>query len=212
MRVVPPGVHAERSSRELVLHAAMPPSSWIRLPPSFAFEMPASGALELWLQHADCSTLATGAELEVIAPGKVYMTRGWGEIARVCRTGGALMIHFKYDGTSLMFFKVFDTEGRRLECCAKEGGRGIGVARTRPANRFPSSSLGSSGGAGVSSDSPELLMTRRRATTATSPRARVVLGAGQPHQAAGAADLDGVGAGAWRPTIDDGVFCGDVRS
>ena len=49
VRVVPPGVHAERSSHELVLHAAMPPSSWIRLPPSFTFEMPPSGALELWL-------------------------------------------------------------------------------------------------------------------------------------------------------------------
>src|SRR4051812_41016500 len=44
VRIVPPGVHAERSSRELVLHAAMPPSSWIRLPPSFAIEMPQSGA------------------------------------------------------------------------------------------------------------------------------------------------------------------------
>ena len=47
VRVVPPGLHAEGSSRELVLHAAMPPRSWIRLPPSFAFEMPPSGAPEL---------------------------------------------------------------------------------------------------------------------------------------------------------------------
>ena len=49
VRVVPPGVHAEGSSRELVLHAAMPPRSWIRLPPSFAFEIPPRGPLELWL-------------------------------------------------------------------------------------------------------------------------------------------------------------------
>ena len=56
--------------------------------------MPLTGALELWLQHADCSTLAIGAEVAVVAVGKVFMTRGWGEIARVCRTGGALMIHF----------------------------------------------------------------------------------------------------------------------
>ena len=137
----------------------MPPSSWIRLPPSFTFEMPPSRALELWLQHADCSTLATGAELEVIAPGKVYMTRGWGKIARVCRTGGALMIHLDYDGASLMFFKVFDAEGRRLECCPGEGSRGIEVARARPANRFLSSSSGGSGDVGRSSDSPELLVT-----------------------------------------------------
>ena len=49
VHVVPPGVHAERSSRELVLHAAMPPSSYIRFSPFFAFEMPLRGALELWL-------------------------------------------------------------------------------------------------------------------------------------------------------------------
>ena len=84
VRIVPPGVHAEGFSRELVLHAAMPPQSWIRLPPSFAFKIPPRGPIELWLQHADCSTPATEAEVKVIAPGKVYMTRGWDEIARVC--------------------------------------------------------------------------------------------------------------------------------
>ena len=69
------------------------------------------------------------------------------------------MIHFKYDGASLMFFKVFDAEGRRLECCPEKGDRGIVVARTRPANRFPSSSSGNSGGVGGSSDSAELYAT-----------------------------------------------------
>ena len=169
MCAVAPGVHTADSSRELVLHVAMPPSSWIRFPPFFAFEMPPRGPLELWLEHADCGTPATGAEVEVVAPGKVYMTRGWGEIARVCRTGGALMIHFEYDGASLMFFKVFDAEGRRLECCPKKGGRGIVVARTRPANRFPSSSSGGSGGAGGSSDSAELHATPETSDNSYEP-------------------------------------------
>ena len=158
MRVVPLGVHAEGSSRELVLHAAMPPQSWIRLPPSFAFEILTRGPIEFWLQHADCSTPATEAEVEVIAPGRVYLTHGWGEIARVCRTGGAFVIHLEYIGASLMFFKVFDAEGRRLECCPEKGGRGPAAARTRLANRFPSSSSGS-GGVGGSSDSAEFFAT-----------------------------------------------------
>ena len=159
VRVVPPGVHAERSSRELVLHAAMPPTSWIRLPPSFAFEMPPSGALELWLQHADCGTPATGAEVAVVALGKVFMTRGWGEIARVCRADGALVIHLEYDGASLMFFKVFDAEGRRLECCPKGSGSGDELARTSPARWSSCSSSGSSRGTEGFSGSPELLAT-----------------------------------------------------
>ena len=66
----------------------------------------------------------TEAEVEVVAPGKVFLTHGWGEIARVCRIGSALVIHLEYDGASLMFFKVFDEEGRRLECCPQ--GRRLG--------------------------------------------------------------------------------------
>ena len=69
------------------------------------------------------------------------------------------MIHFKYDGTSLMLFKVFDAEGRRLECCPRGGSHDVDVARARPATRFPNGSSGSSGDAWESSDSPELFVT-----------------------------------------------------
>ena len=48
---------------------------------------------------------------------------------------------------------------------------------------------------------------RRRVTTATSPRARAVLGAGQLRLAADATDLDGAGADVGQPTVDDGVPC-----
>ena len=82
--------------------------------------MPPRGPLELWLQHADYDAPATGAEVEAISPGKIFMTRGWGEIARVCRARGALAIHFEYDGASTLFFKVFNTEGRCLEYCSGE--------------------------------------------------------------------------------------------
>ena len=54
------------------------------------------------------------------------MTRGWGEIARVCRARGALTIHLEFDGAFVMLFKVFDEEGRRLR-----GGRWVGVGKAR---------------------------------------------------------------------------------
>ena len=41
-----------------------------------------------------------------------------------------------------------------------------------------------------------------------SPRARVAPEAGQPHQAADATDLDGVGADTGQPTVDDGIAWG----
>ena len=147
--------------------------------------MPPRGPLELWLQRADFGTLATGAEVEIVAPGKVYMTQGWAKIPWVCRTGGALVIHLEYDGTSLMLFKVFDAEGRRLECFPREGGRGINVARARPATRFLSSSSGSSEDAGGSSDSPELLVTPETSDDSYEPpsscraRSRVAASGGQ---------------------------------
>ena len=132
------------------------------------------GPLELWLQHADYDAPATGAEVEAISSGKIFMTRGWGEVARVCRAEGALAIHFKYDGASTMFFKVFDAEGRRLECCPGQG------RQDRPA----SGSSSSSSDAWESSDSPELYETpetsdnsyepprSRRARSKTAPSGR----------------------------------------
>ena len=87
------------------------------------------------------------------------MTRGWGEVAQVCRAEGALAIHFRYDDASMMFFMVFDTEGRRLECCPGQGHQDC------PA----SSPSGGSGNTWESSDSPEPYETPRRATTAMCP-------------------------------------------
>ena len=115
-RAVAPRIHAADSSRELVLWAPMPPSSWIRFPRFFSDAMPPRGPLELWLQHADCDAPVTGAEVEAVSTGKIFMTRGWDEVVRVCRAKGALAIHFEYDGASTLYFKVFDAEGHRLEC------------------------------------------------------------------------------------------------
>ena len=69
------------------------------------------------------------------------------------------MIHFEYDGASLMLFKVFDAEGRRLECYPRGGSQDVNVARARPATHFPNGSSSSSGDAWESTDSPELFVT-----------------------------------------------------
>ena len=113
------------------------------------------GPLELWLQHAGWCILATGAEVEVVPPGGIFMTRGWGEVARACLAVGALAIHFEYDDASMLSFKVFDAEGRRLECCSGRGRRDSVAAGAAPADYAASSSSGSSSDAWESSDSPE---------------------------------------------------------
>ena len=87
------------------------------------------------------------------------MTRGWGEVARVCRAEGALTIHFEYDGASTMFFKVFDEEGRRLECCPEGGHQDGAAANAEPTARLADSSSSDSGDSWWSSDSPKLFKT-----------------------------------------------------
>ena len=149
----------------------MPPQSWICLPTFFASIIPQGELLELWLQHAGCSTLATEAEVAVIALGEVFMTRGWSEIARVCRTRGALTIHLEYGGASVIFFKVFDANGRWLECCPGRGGRDPATVRTGPADRSLGGSSGS-GGVGGSSDSGELFTTPETSDDSYEPPSR----------------------------------------
>ena len=141
-----------------MLHVAIPLQSWIRLPRFFASIIPPGEPLELWLQHAGCSTLATEAEVAVVAPGEVYMTRGWREITRVCRVRGVFAVHLEYDGASVMSFKVFDADGRRLECCPGRGGQDLAMVRARPVDRPLGGSTGD-GGAGGSSDSSEIFTT-----------------------------------------------------
>ena len=69
------------------------------------------------------------------------------------------MIHFEYDCASLTLFKVFDAEGRRLDCCPRGGSRDIIAAGAKSATRFPNGSCSSNGDAWESSDSPKLFAT-----------------------------------------------------
>ena len=87
------------------------------------------------------------------------MTRDWGEVARVCRTEGALAIHFVYDGASTLFFKVFDAEGCRLECCSGRGHQADAAAGAGSAARVASGSYGNRIDTWQSSYSPELYKT-----------------------------------------------------
>jgi hypothetical protein len=113
--------HAGGMTREFMVWAAMPPRTWIRLPQSVAGEIPLRGPIELWLQHDGCCSQASQAEIEVVSSCDVFMTRGWGAIARAYNPEEGPTLHFKYDGASTLFFKVLKEDGRRLECCPREG-------------------------------------------------------------------------------------------
>ena len=109
----------------------------------------------MWLQHAGCCSLATGAEVEAVPLGGIFMTRGWGDVACACRPEGALAIHYEYEGASTLFFKVFDEEGRRLECCSRGSSPRGAAAGVEPASGIADNRSSSSGDSWESSDSPE---------------------------------------------------------
>lgn len=109
-------------THEVVVWAAMPPQTWIRLLRPFARKIPSRGLVELWLQHDGCCSQASEAKVEVIN-SDIFMTRGWGAIARVYCPEGGHGFYFEYGGASTLFLKVFDEDGRRLECCPGGGDR-----------------------------------------------------------------------------------------
>ena len=123
------------------------------------------------------------------------MTRGWGEIARVYRARGALTIRFEYDGASTLFFKVFDAEGRRLECCSGEEREADACSARDHSSSSP----------WESSSSPELYETPETSDDNYVPPISRRAWSNTERPAAAVADLDGVGAGLPWPTVDDGV-------
>ena len=118
MAVWPPcsRTHAEGTAHEFVVWVAMPPRTWIRLPRSFAREIPPRGPVELWLLRDGCYGQASEVEVEVIDSGDVFMTRGWGAIARAWNSERRHVLHFKYDSALTLVFKVFREDDKRLEC------------------------------------------------------------------------------------------------
>ena len=109
-------LHAEGSPREFIVWAAVAPRTWIRLPRSFATLLPPRGPVKVWLQHVGCRCRASVADVEVVSSGDVFMMHGWGVIARACCPWGATAIHLELDEAFTLRFKVFNEDGRRLEC------------------------------------------------------------------------------------------------
>lgn len=71
------------------------------------------------------------------------------------RAEGALAIHFGYDSASTLFFKVFNKEGCRLECCPRGSGLRGTIAGAEPASGPADCSSSRSDDSWESSDSPE---------------------------------------------------------
>jgi hypothetical protein len=116
----------------------------------------AEWAVRMLLRHAGCHCRASVADVEVAPSGEVFMTHGWGKIARACCPWGASAIHLELDGASSLRFKVFNEDGQRLECCPGTGNpRDVAPGGELALGPISDSPRSSSSRSQESGDSPE---------------------------------------------------------
>ena len=171
-------------SPEFVVWSENPTGNWLQLPPFFVGELPASGPSGLWLQ-ADCyCSKASWVAVDTSAAGNIALARGWQTFARARGLVRRCTLHFRYDGGSTLYVRVFGEDGRRAGCCPEtndgEEVLGLGDGRDEdegePAlgdDRVSSSFGGSSSGDSSSSggyDQPPRHRTRFEGGSRSSRR------------------------------------------
>ena len=157
-----PRFHSAEVLMEFVVWSEDPAGNWLQLPGFFVDELPATGPGGLWLQADGCSSRASWVAVEVSSAGNIALARGWQTFARACGLGMRCTLHFKYDGGSTLYMRVFGEDGRRAGCCPETNdgeevlglGDGRGEDEGEPAlggDRVSSSYGGSSSGDSSSS-------------------------------------------------------------
>ena len=147
--------HSVEVLPEFVVWSENPVGAWLELPRFFVDELPATGAGGLWLQADSCCSRASWVAVEVSVAGNVALARGSQTFTRARGLGRRCTLHFKYDGGSTLYVRVFGEDGRRAGCCPEtndgEEVLGLGDGRDEdegePAlggDRVPSSYGGSS--------------------------------------------------------------------
>ncbi|KAE8802960.1 hypothetical protein D1007_21155 [Hordeum vulgare] len=79
----------------------------------------------------------------------MFLGRGWKSFALDQGLQDGHVLHFKFDGTVMLFVKVFSSANGRLDCCMEGGNSGS----SSPFGTNGSDSSSSSSGSGGGSDS-----------------------------------------------------------
>ena len=104
------------ASPEFVVWSENPAGNWLQLPCFFASELPASGPGGLWLQADGCCSKASWVAVETSGAGNIALARGWQMFPHARGLGRRWTLHFRYDGGSTLYVRVFGEDGRRAGC------------------------------------------------------------------------------------------------
>ena len=101
--------------------------------------------------------------MEVSVTGNAALARGWQIFTRARGLGRPCTLHFRYDGDTALYVRVFGGDGRRVRCCPEDNdgddvlgpgnGRDEGEGEPAPGGERGSSSYGGSSFGGSSSSS-----------------------------------------------------------
>ena len=77
-----------------------------------------------WLQADGCYSKASWVAVKASATGNIALARGWQTFARARGLGRRCTLHFRYDGGSTLYVRVFGEDGRRAGYCPEDDDRG----------------------------------------------------------------------------------------
>ena len=85
------------------------------------------------MQADGCCSKASWVTVETSTAGNIALARGWQTFARARGLGRRCTHHFKYDGGSTLYVRVFGEDGRRAGCCPEtnDGEEVIGLGDGR---------------------------------------------------------------------------------
>ena len=128
-----PCFHLAEVSPEFVVWSENPTGNWLQLPRFLVDELPAPGLGGLLLQADGCCIKASWVAVETSAAGNIALARGWQTFARARSLGTRCTLHFRYDGESTLYVRVFGEDGRRAGCCpeANDGDEVLGLGDGR---------------------------------------------------------------------------------
>ncbi|KAE8774855.1 heat shock cognate 70 kda protein 1 [Hordeum vulgare] len=129
------------------------PHTWLRLPYSFMKEMEEHAPLFSWMQPDDYCSRPSWVVTEFNSINFMFLKHGWKSFALAQGLWEGYVLHFKFDGATTLFKKVFGIVGGHLDCCLESDSSS---SKTSPSGTdvSGSSSFGGSRGDSESDGSP----------------------------------------------------------
>ncbi|KAE8811134.1 hypothetical protein D1007_12041 [Hordeum vulgare] len=105
--------------QEFVVSLHQCPHSWLRPPDPFPRSMEGSRPAGLWVRADGCRNRPIWVMVDFSPGGAIFLTRGCESFAHSHDLGSDHLLHFRFDGETMLWVRFFGSSGNRLDCCAE---------------------------------------------------------------------------------------------